>query len=157
MTPMVGRTVSHYRILEKQGGGGMGVVFKAEDLRLGRMVALKFLSEDLAKDDHRLQRFLREAKAASALNHPNICTIHEIDTSDGQAFIVMELLEGQALNTQIPASGMEIRQVAELADHIANGLKAAHAKGIVHRDIKPPMYSSHRRGPRKYSTSVWRS
>jgi tetratricopeptide (TPR) repeat protein/TolB-like protein len=134
---MVGRTVSHYRILEKQGGGGMGIVFKAEDLRLGRSVALKFLSEELAKDDHALQRFMREAKAASALNHPNICTIHEVDTSDGQAFIVMELLEGHPLNALIPASGMEIGKVADLGGHIANGLKAAHAKGIVHRDIKP--------------------
>jgi serine/threonine protein kinase/tetratricopeptide (TPR) repeat protein len=115
----------------------MGVVFKAEDLKLGRLVALKFLSEDLAQDERAMQRFVREAQAASSLNHPNICTIHEIDTSNGHAFIVMELLEGQPLNARLAASRLDLHELLDLAIQIADGLRAAHAKGIVHRDIKP--------------------
>ena len=135
--PMIGRTISHYRILERQGGGGMGVVFKAEDLNLARIVALKFLSESLSHDDDAVARFTREAKAASALNHPNICTIHEIGSWEGEGFIVMELLEGEPLNRRIAASPLAASEILELGVQIADGLKAAHAKGVIHRDIKP--------------------
>ena len=152
---MLNETIAHYRVLRQLGKGGMGIVYEAEDTKLGRRVALKFLPEATHRDPQALERFLREARAASALNHPGICTIHAIEEHDGRTFIAMELLEGQTLDKLIPLGALPIPRTIEIGIQLADALDAAHKKGIIHRDIKPANIFIPSVGTPKFWTSVW--